>query len=197
VAVGKDTVPELFIIESLDRDDEEHERFEGQRIRTMLSLSGKSCKYVYVRTEREFRKMVDEFNASNFRYLHLSCHGNRAGLFTTFDRLSFNTVGEILTPFIKGRRVFVSACAATNHELADVLLSDSGCFSLMGPSCDIAFSDAAILWATFYHLMFKENDSAMKRTVIERHGAAVAKLFEVQLELFTRKDDETVHTPLR
>jgi hypothetical protein len=182
--------PEVFIIESLTRKDEKQDRYEGRRIADMLRLSRKECRYVYVRTLKELRAVMKEFRASNFRYLHLSCHGNKDELGTTYDNLPFSVFGEIVNGYIAKKRVFVSACEATNRKLARILLTDTGCRSLMGPSCGIYFGDAAMFWASFYHLMFKEEKTGMTATRIRSKVDPLARIFETRIDLFTMNEGE-------
>jgi hypothetical protein len=194
--------PELFIIESLDLKDEKAESFEGQRIKTMLDLSGKMCEYVYIRTERELREMLKEFERSRFRYLHFACHGGKNAkgkrcLWTTFDDIDFAKAGRLFTPYINDRRIFVSACQAASMSLASSLMTSTTCYSVMAPTNNILVHDAAFFWASFYHLMFKKNDRSMKREVIQQVGAAAAKLFSVRIKLFARDHREIEAYTLR
>src|SRR4051794_9671160 len=85
--MGATTKPEVFIIESLDLDDEKEQRFEGKIISQILALSGKQCEYYYIRTRREFEEMLKQFANSGYRYLHLSCHGSSRALQTTYDAI--------------------------------------------------------------------------------------------------------------
>jgi hypothetical protein len=39
------------------------------------------------------------------------------------------------------------------------VIKDSGCFSLIGPKKAISFGDAAIMWASFYHLTFRDENA--------------------------------------
>ena len=57
------------------------------------------------------------------------------------------------------RRLFVSACEAVNPQLAAAILPDSGCYSLVGCRDQISFGDAAMMWASFYHLMLRDPDA--------------------------------------
>jgi hypothetical protein len=150
------TVPELFIIESLRLDDEEQGSQEGEILARMLRLSGKEkTKYFYIRTERELDEIIDLFDESRYRYLHISCHADRKGMATTFDNISHVELGRKLESCLEGRRVFVSACEMANETLAGALLKKTGCYSLIGPAKEIGFDDAAAFWISFYHLMFK------------------------------------------
>jgi hypothetical protein len=63
------TKPEVFIVESLTFEDEREERFEGQIIKRILGLSGKTCEYYYIRTRRELEEVLKLFNHSGYRYL--------------------------------------------------------------------------------------------------------------------------------
>lgn len=179
------TEPELFIIESLTLDDEKAERQEGDIISRMLQLSGKTgTQYYYIRTVRELEEMIDLFDDSNYRYLHISCHADRNGMATTFDPVSYADLGKMLRPCLSNRRVFVSACQMANESFAKELLLDSGCYSLIGPKQDIAFGNAAAFWVSFYHLMFKANELKMKREILQRRITELSALYEEPINYF-------------
>jgi hypothetical protein len=143
------TLPNVFIIESLRFSDEPRERFEGRILEKVLKLGEKESIYYYIRTRRELEKIAAKFGKSGFRYLHLSCHANTRGMATTLDRISFAELGKIFRPHLANRRVFLSACEMATRPLAEALLDSSGCYSVIGPSTDVAFGDAALLWASF------------------------------------------------
>lgn len=104
-------LPDVYIIESLDPDDEGNGRFEGVFLSHVLRLHGKQPKYQYVRTRDDFEEAVQAFGDSNYRYLHLSCHGNREGLVTTNqEEIDFEELSDMLNPPMKGRRLFSRNC---------------------------------------------------------------------------------------
>jgi len=179
------TKPEVFIIESLRFDDEKNNRYEAKIISNILELNEKNSEYYYIRTKRELREVVGIFHESEYRYLHLSCHGSPKSMATTLDQIAFAELGEILRPCMKKRRLFVSACKMVNSELAEAIIPGSGCYSVVGPSQDVAFSDAAILWASFYHLMFTHDSCAMRRSELLKHCRHVATLFGVPLSYYS------------
>ncbi|MBB5034250.1 hypothetical protein [Prosthecobacter vanneervenii] len=183
------THPEVFIIESLNPDDERASRFEGRIISDILHLSGKQCEYRYIRTKRELMWAVQTFIDSDFRYLHISSHGNPTTMFTTLDTLPFADFAQIVRPALRNRRLFISACSMTNTALADAIMPGSGCYSLIGPRKDVYFADAALLWASFYHLMFKRNEAAMKRADIIDTVHSVASTFDVPLRYYSASND--------
>lgn len=180
------TKPEVFIIESLRLADEEGQMQEGEIITRMLRLSGKpDTKYYYIRTKRELGKMVDIFDESRYRYLHISCHANSTSMATTFDDVTFDELSELLVPCLDGRRVFVSACEMSNEKLARRLLRGTGCLSIIGPSKAINFADAAAFWVSFYHLMFKANERGMGRKDLRQCVRELAALYDVPINYFT------------
>jgi hypothetical protein len=183
----KDSIPEVFIIESLRFDDEEEENYEGQIISNILKLNNKQSKYYYIRTKKELRAVLVKFRDSNYRYLHLSCHANKQEMATTLDLIPFDELSTILRPYLRERRLFVSACEMVNINLASLLLPGSGCFSLMGPATKVAFSDAAIIWASLYHLMFNHARDMMKRNFLILYSKALTTLFGVPLNFYWYK----------
>lgn len=180
------TRPEVFIIESLSFEDERKKRFEGQILADILSLSDKRCEYYYLRTEHELRRILRKFTKSSYRYLHLSCHGNQNTFCTTLDDLSLSSFAQILRPHVRSRRLFLSACSLTSEHLAKLLIPGPGCYSILGPGQDVQFGDAAILWASLYHMMFAWDSTAMNGAVLRKRAQAVADMYFVKLNYFGR-----------
>src|ERR1700761_5350420 len=151
------TIPDVFIIETLDPEDEGNGRFEGVFLGQMLRLHGKSPKYRYVRTRRQFAHAVRQFGASRYRYLHISSHGDCNGLYTTNqDFIDHKALAAMLEPHAEGRRIFASACKLVTEDMARALIPIAQCVSIVGPIDDILFTDAAVVWASIYHLVLSE-----------------------------------------
>jgi hypothetical protein len=192
------TIPELFIIESLTLKEEEKKHQEGEILSRMLNLSGKTkTKYFYIRTKKELEEIIDIFDESQYRYLHLSCHANKTEMTTTFDDISFEELGSMLGLCVENRRVFVSACEMANRKLAKQLLQDTGCYSLIGPAKAINFDDAAAFWVSFnfddaaafwvsfYHLMFKANERGMGRKNLQWCITELSALFDEPVNYYS------------
>lgn len=45
-------------------------------IHQILSLADVKCIYKYVRTIHELKYFIEDFHKSQYRYLHISCHGS-------------------------------------------------------------------------------------------------------------------------
>ena len=185
------TRPEVFIVESLTFADEEAGDIEGRILTEMLRLSGKTPRYYYVRTKRELKEVLNFFDSSQYRYLHLSCHGDEQSVDTTLDVIEFEELGEILRPHLRNRRLFVSSCKVVNDRFAQSVMKDSDCNSIVGPSTDIFFDQAAAMWASFYHLAFREDDSRIRRREIQSILKELAKLFKVPLVYCRRAKKST------
>jgi hypothetical protein len=178
----------LFIIESL-RFDDEHERREGQILRDILRLSGHDVEYLYLRTDKELRVALRRFYESRKRYLHLSCHGNDETIALTLDALPFSQFGKNVWPYLKGRRLFISACEVVNDKLAEAVMP-SGCYSVIGPRDPINFDDAVLMWASFYHLMFRDPGvDQMKGGKIRWALRRVHYTFQKEFDYFRREGD--------
>src|SRR5438552_2945088 len=168
------THAQLFIVESLNFENEKKKEFEGRILSEILALSGKRCEYYYIRTEKELRRILHKFTATRHRYLHISCHAGDGSVATTLDNIPMHDFARIVRPHLKGRRLFLSACSLANSGLADLLMPASGCFSMLGPARDVYVNDATILWASLYHLMFAWDSTAMKGPVLRKNAHAVS-----------------------
>jgi hypothetical protein len=180
---------EVFIIESLRFEEEEHYR-EGQMIAQALKMSLKHPLYRYVRTKAELQHFVDEFEDSGYRYLHISCHGSATGVSTTLDRLTIEDFAGIVGPALDGKRLFLSTCKASTQRMAAAVFAKGGCTSLAGPASAINFDDSVVLWTSFYHLMFKADDKRMIRSQIEEKLGSIAKLLGERVNLYTSKNQK-------
>lgn len=176
----------VFIVESLSFDDESAGRMEGNILSQMLRLSGKETDYRYIRTVRELAAVLDQFDVSRRRYLHLSCHGNARALGLTLDDLPHSKLGELLRPHLTDRRLFISACGAVNARLAAAVMRRNGCRSIVGPRKDVGFDEAAVMWAAFYHVMFMENPSAMQNANIEAALLRLQSAFSLPMSYIQR-----------
>jgi hypothetical protein len=148
-------------------------------------MSLKSPLYHYVRTVVEFEHFIGMFAKSDYRYLHISCHGSKGGVSTTLENMTVETFAEIVGPVLDGKRLFLSTCLASTQAMADAVFANGKCTSLSGPKGKINFDDSVILWTSFYHLMFKANEKAMKRDQIKETLAKCASLVGEKMNFYT------------
>lgn len=181
------SIADVFIIESLDPDDEGNGRFEGSIISNMVRLHGKQPKYRYVRTRGQFEDALLEFGQSNYRYLHISAHGEPEGMVTTnLDEIDYDELSDLLIPHIRNKRLFLSACSMVHEDMAAHLIPNTGCYSIIGPNDDIHFHRAAIFWASLYHLMFLKDSEKFSRLRLKQTLQKTSELFEVNVNFFSK-----------
>jgi hypothetical protein len=178
------TYPKVFIIESLKFINEQSDHYEGKIISQILNLSGVRCEYYYIRTKKELEEILKEFNKIRYRYLHLSMHGSAKSLTTTLDDLPFGDLSLILQNSLDNKRLFISACSAVNESLADRIFGETNCYSIIGHNKKINISDAAIFWASFYHLMFKKNKNRMMYDDIKPTLKKLAAIHNIPVTYF-------------
>jgi len=179
-----DTVPGIFLIESSDREDEQNGLRERHALEEILGMGGRAFKHEYIRTEKELRALITEFEESNYRYLHLACHGDGKGICLTYDDVHFAKLATILAPALNDKRLFLSACDSTRTALAKPIFASSTCYSIVGPRGNITFHDAALAWAVFYSLMSRVNRKVMKQRVIKDQLQSVCKVLHVSFNAF-------------
>lgn len=185
--MGSSTTPDLFIIESLRFEDEESEHTEGKFLSHILKLAGRQVQYFYIRTRRELEEVLDRFEDSNFRYLHISCHANKNGAELTLDYLSVEELGELLGPRLHNRRIFLSACEIATPKLAKRLLKGTGCYSMIGPSESVRFDEAALYWASLYHFLFKSEPTSISRGEIAANMRNLSQVFGLGMKFYAAK----------
>jgi hypothetical protein len=182
-----DTIPDVFIFESLDQDDEQSKRFEGQLLSDILRLSGLNPKYYYFQSKHELPHLVGLFRQSCYRYLHLSAHASSTHIATSEDNLTYDEFALYFKGHLPLRRLFVSACQAGNLQFADAIRSlNKGMHSIVAPTKEIQFDHAAAMWASFYVSIFSDNPAAkIKGKDIEERLTALKSLFPVEFYLAT------------
>lgn len=144
-------------------------------------------RYFYIRPEKEFKELLSKLYDLNYRYLHISCHGNATSIGTTLDNIPFSKIAGYLENNLFKKRLFLSACLSANENLANAIFKTTSCYSLIGSDKKINIDDAAIFWASFYQLMFKKNSKAMKRDLIEPTLKKLADVHELPIKYFTAK----------
>lgn len=175
------TKPEVFVIESLDKDDEDANRYEGRILCDMLRLAGKNPKYFYYQSKDELPHLVGLYRQSQYRYLHLSCHASDSVVGTSAESLTYQDFAAYFDGHLQLRRLFCSACQLGNKSFVTAISAvNKGMHSIVAPACDIQFDHAAAIWASFYVSAFSENGKAMKGSDIKKRFEYLTKLFPVE-----------------
>ena len=174
------TVPEVFILESLSKEDESQGYFEGRILSEMLYLAGKAPKYYYFSHKDELPHLMCVFRASKCRFLHVSVHASHDQIGLRDGQLTYAEFSDILASHLRLRRLFMSACEVGNRTFVEaVSQKNNGMHSIIAPCGKIEYSAAAAIWSAFYVSVFCESETSMTHAAIKGRFEALRKLFPV------------------
>lgn len=154
------TRSDVFIIESLPETDPH----DGKILCDALKFSNKTPRYCSVQNSDEFENALLQFQDSNYRYLHISCHGER-------DRVSFADGGwsddrdfagmfhSLSLPVV---RVFFSACLLGRKDFSEkIIRANSAIHSIVAPCPKVKFTLSLAFWIAFYTTIFDRDSDRM------------------------------------
>lgn len=194
------TIADVFIIESLGVKDERTNHFEGQRLADLLRLSGKNPKYFYFQSKDEIPLLLDLFELSKYRYLHVSCHASSRVVSTTKENLNYNDFVKIFNNKLNDKRVFFSACELGNKTFNEKLIAQNNnkLKSIVAPSTEIFFDHAAAIWGAFYISAFSRKKNSMSSIDIEKRVKSLCSLFPVEFYIsrYNSKLDNWIHNEI-
>lgn len=171
----------VFIIESLYLEEEKEELHEGVILSKMLKLLGVNVFYVYIRTKKELKHMILQFEESDYKYLHLALHGDEKGFGLTFhETVTFEELDKMFEFEKRSSRLFLSSCSIMNSNI-EKHLQDTRFVSIVGPLEDVCFSDITIFWSSFYHLMFSKNKRTMKSNELKNVIQDLVNIYNISM----------------
>lgn len=180
------TVADVFIVESLAKEDEREHRFEGQRLADLLRMSGKNPKYFYFQSFNEIPHILQLFKLSNYRFLHVSCHASLTKLCATHDEIDYAGFAALTKDFLKLRRVFFSACEVGNELFSTLIAAQNkGMHSIVAPAQKIYFDHAAAIWGAFYVSIFANAGDGLSGEEIKSRFRTLCQLFPVDFHVST------------
>lgn len=192
------SIPDVFILESLDADDVRLGLREGEKIADILRIVGKDPKYYYFTNFSELEYLLALFELSGYRYLHFSTHGNEQGIASTQDYVSYSKFARYLKDRLNKKRLFFSACAVGNQKFVDSIAEfNPDIRSIMAPSRNIEFSHSIATWSAFYLSMFNRNSEGMNGDDIIETIDAFCKIFPYEFFYASRSSEDRdwrVHT---
>lgn len=177
------TLPDVFIIESLDR--ESNGDVQGRALAQALKAFGRYPRYVDVANKFELINALKDFEISEYRYLHISAHGDvvNEGLRLRNDEtVSYEEIADELSKLkLKSTRLFLSACCAgAKSDFAEALFSRTSVHSVLAPAEDIDLIESLLFWTAFYGEMYMHDKDSME-------NAAIVQLVQSLVNCCTRK----------
>lgn len=147
----QDSLCEVFIIESVTEHD-------GYVLFQQLKLLGGRPRYIPVRNLNDFKAAMAVFRMSNYRFLHISCHGDKSCSKVKIGKTwyFYESIADAFPCALKSRRVSFSACELGNDDFTRVLNSrNHWIHSITAPSKAVDSKIAAAYWVSFYTLCFQ------------------------------------------
>ena len=180
------TIPDVFIIESLP----EQNPHDGKILADMLRLPGKNPIYYTCKDSDSFVAGLRVFAASQYRFLHISCHGTidsiRFQSGQMLDYMAFSSLFEGIK--LNVTRLFFSACELGNQNLSlELFKKNKAVYSFIAPCQPISFSNALAIWCSFYIAMFDISSSKMRETVIINKLDKILQVFEAEFHVSLHK----------
>jgi hypothetical protein len=179
------TVYGIYIIEFL-RDKEFK---DGENLDKILKLSKIPSEYKWANHKDHFQSLLKEFIKSNYRYLHLSCHGDRYGLEINDEVVTNFELQKYLKDGMLNKRIFMSACKGGNSDLAKRMICKCGALSLIGTPIDIDFHAVALFWPPFYYGMNLQDQRNMSRRDLKDNLKTCVDLFKVPINYYSKTSD--------
>ena len=149
----------IFIIESLRSDD----FFDGENLSEILELSKIDRIYRWIDSIEDLKLKLEEFDQSQYRYLHLSCHADQHGIEINGDEISYDKLSGFLGNKLVNKRLFLSACKAGNMDFAARAIYNNNAISVIGTPIDLYFDKSVLFWPVFYHVLHEIDEKKMKR----------------------------------
>ncbi len=185
------TIPETFILESLSPENEVDECYEGKILYDVLRTQGKKPKYYYFRTRRDLFGAAIAFRKSQYRYLHLSCHGTTTHVSISQQDILYSDFASCFPGYLNNRRAFISGCDLGNNSFAESLFTkNTGMYSITAPTKKVLFSSAVVFWTSFYYLMNTFDDKNMKSPAMDAVLEKITDLYEFPVAHFLRNSGQ-------
>jgi len=175
----------VFIIESMDIENEAKGKLDGWALKTILDLCDIENQYFYIRTKQELESIIEIFDESEYAFLHIACHGSESSLELTLDVVSFVELENIIGECLYRRRLFLSACKAARFELAEHFIPKYNCLSVIGTPNNIDYDKAAIFWSSFYYQMYQLDKVRMPQKYLMPILEEVSNFFKFKLNYFS------------
>lgn len=158
----------VYIIESPSEDDLLDGRTEGKTLTESLHLSNIKGRYSLVTSRQSLEKALTSrfYEAINTfpndpPIFHFSMHGNRQGIaLTNGEFVSWAELWKFLEPINDalsgGLLICMSSCSGSFGSIMAMDQTIKKPFwALIGNTQEAEWSDAAVAYVTFYHLIFK------------------------------------------
>jgi hypothetical protein len=159
----------VYIIESPSAPDLYHKRSEGDLLRQAINLDGILCVSRYAVIKEAFEAAIKiglhevmEIHPNLIPILHISAHGFSEGIqLSNKEIVTWAELKELLKPLNKALQGYLIVCMSCCMGYAGTRMAmftedtDLPYFAIIGNGASPNWSDTAVAYATFYHLIAK------------------------------------------
>jgi hypothetical protein len=172
----------VYIIEAIGSEDLP----EGDYLKEILEANSVMVIHEYISSKEEFRKAIIGFDVTNFRYLHISCHGlkDEIGFDLVNEEITIGEIESIIKGKMQNRRISLSVCVSGRKEISEVFIKD-GAYSVIGHPDAVDSSKASLFWTNFYLLMNNENKWSMERKYILHYLKSLSTLLRIPIHYYS------------
>jgi hypothetical protein len=160
----------VLVAESLDEEAIYREQREGVAVAEIGRLLCINMQYRQIISRDSLKRAVEEARKSNAIILHLSCHGDAEGIqLTDGSEITWSELAELTQPHATpARALVVSACSGGVHGLTKHLgTGDLRPYGfIIGPSGNIALSDACVAWCLFYRRLIHQGQRLTRDAIL-------------------------------
>lgn len=145
----------VYIIESLRAKEFYDHCLDGAAANEMLKLLDVRSQYRVALDRKHLEKAISDAVRGDFEVIHLSAHGDRAGVeLTDGDEISWEELAEMLRPAAGPKKSLVMAtCKGGDKKLAKALRKSGVLFGYVFGSTakTVTFSDSCLAWSILYN----------------------------------------------
>ncbi|MEG2810424.1 MAG: hypothetical protein RR889_07225, partial [Akkermansia sp.] len=174
---------EIFIIESPSDGSEENCLLEGKILYDLLKSLKKNPRYIFFEDKDQLSYISEAFRKSNYRYLHISTHGNQKEIILKNQKISYDKFASYFSGNLKLRRVFSSAGNLENEKFREALCNadNKGMHSVLTPVENMLLGEAISFWSMFYVSLLNESRSTIKNCIIDKNLECFKKLLSTEM----------------
>lgn len=165
----------IFILESVGPADLLSERSEGKALGNVCKELGYSTATLNVRSWDGFKEAcnyissIEDFSDTDspplFLCVHISSHGNEAGLSFGKDHMSWDKIGDAMKPICEINKhdnlfISISACAAGEQKLSDIFrnIATPPEYIFVTNEEDVGWDEALVAWIMLYYHLARSID---------------------------------------
>lgn len=142
----------------------------------LMRMSGFDVETVSLNGNSSKDTLMENLLLNDNRFIHISCHGDKDGLYFNGDRQTHVGISDIEKYIRKNNKksplakkfLTVSACGSLNLEFWKNLNEITGISCVVAPMGKVDFAESSFFYSAFYFSLFKHPSCSSSRKTDER-----------------------------